>query len=403
MPAFIPGHETRVSPVGEEGRERDTMARQDDTFGQVLKGIKGAFGLFFALPFLVFLVPMWFLYRWNERRCGRPDPESPLAGVPLASLFSASAPEPEPLFRVPASMASEASEAVLERPVDRGRHARHASASPASVPHDDRQAATLHPLSFTSTHVTPPPAGQVALVTGGAKHIGAALCRDLAHLGYRVAVTYYRSQTEAEALVAAIQTRGGEAKPFFFDATQPDQVTALLDGVEEALGVPDLLINNASLFSPTHLQASTWEELELLCRVNLQGPMWLAMRVAERMQRPRFGEKRGGHMIQLCDIWGARPLAGHTVYSATKAGLIMATRALARDMAPTIRVNAIAPGAVLAHAPGTEDARFQRMLSRTPLSQHAGPEAVLQAVRYLLTAHFVTGEILYVDGGRHLV
>ncbi|MEO5363175.1 MAG: SDR family oxidoreductase [Magnetococcus sp. DMHC-8] len=239
--------------------------------------------------------------------------------------------------------------------------------------------------------------GEVALVTGGARRLGAAICRDLAALGYRVAVVYHRSAGEADGVVADILARGGIARAFSLDLREAGQVTRLLDGVEQVWDVPGLLINNAALFAPTPLGAATWDGLEQLLRVNLQGPLWLALGVAERMKGRMEGAGEGGQIIQMCDIWGERPLAGHVGYSVSKAGLIMATRALARELAPAVRVNGIAPGAIL---PQEGEERFRVMLDRTPLARQAGPEAVLQAIRYLLTARFVTGEILHVDGGR---
>ncbi len=241
-----------------------------------------------------------------------------------------------------------------------------------------------------------PPAGGIALVTGGGCHLGAIICRDLASLGYRVAVVYHRSVEQAEGVVAGIRAQGGIAQPFPLDISDPAQIDRLLHAVEEAWGVPHLLINNASLFLPTSLEETTWAALEYLYRVNLHGPVWLSMRVGERMK----GGMEEGQIIQICDIWGERPLAGHVAYSVSKAGLIMATRALARELAPSVRVNGIAPGAVL---PKEGEANFQRLLSRTPLARQAGPSAVLQAIRYLLTARFVTGDMLHVDGGRGLV
>lgn len=363
--------------------EQPTVARR------IVGGIKAALGLFFALPFVLFLLPLWFFYRWNEVRSGRPEPEAPWASIRLPSFFFSFSAVSSPSSSESAGRGDEPEVLASVNPVFSCR-------SPTDSSNELDKAARP-----CLDHV-PPSTGGVALVTGGAHHIGAAICQDLARLGYRVAVLYYRSKVPAEVLVETIQAQGGKAKPFYLDQSDPDQIARLLHDVERAWGIPDLLVNNASLFLPTPLGETTWETLGLLCQVNLQGPVWLAMRVGERMRHRASKTGQGGQIIQLCDIWGERPLAGYSVYSATKAGLIMATRALAREMAPFVRVNAIAPGAVLSKGSVGEDPNFQKMLSRTPLAHHAGPESIQQAVRYLLTAQFVTGEILHVDGGRRL-
>ena len=245
-----------------------------------------------------------------------------------------------------------------------------------------------------------PAVGGVALVTGGARHLGAAICQDLARLGYRVAVLYHQSALQAEALVVDIEAKGGIAQAIALDQSDPVQGIQVLDAVQQRWGVPDLLINNASLFLPTPLEETSWAGLERLWRVNLHGPMWLAIRAGERMKNRADGAAPGGQIIQMCDSWGERPLAGYGGYSVSKAALIMATRVLAREMAPHVRVNGIAPGAILAKE---GESGFQTLLSRTPLAHAAAPEAVLHAIRYLLTAQFVTGEIVHVDGGRSLL
>ena len=368
--------------------EKPTVARR------VLNGMKVAFGFFLALPFLVILVPLWFVYRWREVRSGRPKPEAPWAGVQLPVIFSVSN-TTSPSSSIPLSASKPGRKEKEEEP-----------RTPSATQQETRHTAVCVPQQTSSPLPVPLPvplSGNVALVTGGARYLGAAMCQDLACLGYRVAVVYYRSETQAKTLVAKIQAQGGEAKPFFLDQSDPTQITHLLNAVEKELGIPDLLINNASLFLPTPMVDLTWERLALLCRVNLQGPMWLAMRVGHALRDRASETGHGGQIIQMCDIWGERPLAGYSAYSVTKAGLIMATRALARELAPFVRVNGIAPGAILSKKGATEAANFQKMLAKTPLAQHAGPEAVLQAVRYLLTAPFVTGEILHVDGGRGLL
>ncbi|MEO5339700.1 MAG: SDR family NAD(P)-dependent oxidoreductase [Magnetococcus sp. MYC-9] len=326
------------------------------------QGLKTALGIGVALPLIGLLLPLWYLHRWHERRTGRPEPEPPWREIwPRRKR-------------------------VVVAPVPGG--------DPCRV----RSRATTSARSAPLTSV--PSVAGVALVTGGARRLGAEISRELASLGYRVAVLYLRSSSQAEALVAEIRAGGGEAAAFSLDQGDPQQIVRLLDEVEGHWGVPDLLVNNASLFEPTPVEGASWQGLERLCRVNCLGPMWLAWQAAERMKNRTDGRAPGGQIVQICDIWGERPLAGHGGYSVSKAGLIMATRVLAREMAPSVRVNGIAPGAILARE---GESGFQTLLSRTPLARHAGPEAILVALRYLLNAPFVTGEILHVDGGRSLL
>ncbi|MBF0584708.1 MAG: SDR family oxidoreductase [Magnetococcales bacterium] len=348
---------------------------QRSIFYQLFRSLRVAIGLAVAFPFLVILLPLWYVYRWSEVLAGRPKPDLPWAEVWPRKRQAAEPPS-------------------TRTPTESSR----AAADPAQLP----TGWTREPESFSMAQspIPLPAIGGVALVTGGARHLGAAICQDLATLGYRVAVVYHHSAAEAEAVVAAIEAKGGVARAFVLDQGDPTQCIQLLQAVEQLWGVPDLLINNASLFAPTRLAEASWEGLELLNRVNLQGPMWLAMRLGERLQKRLEQGGAGGQIIQICDIWGERPLAGYTAYSVSKAGLIMATQALARELAPMVRVNGIAPGAVL---PKMGEENFQKMLSHTPLARYAGPEAVLNAIRYLLTASFVTGEILHVDGGRRLL
>ncbi|MBF0429001.1 MAG: SDR family NAD(P)-dependent oxidoreductase [Magnetococcales bacterium] len=251
---------------------------------------------------------------------------------------------------------------------------------------------------------TPFPAlspGGVALVTGGGRRLGKTICKDLAQLGFRVGVVYHRSQKSAEESAAEINQAGGDAHPIFLNLADPTQIEDFLNESEYLLGkVPDLLIHNAALFQPTPVEDGSWDEMTSMIQVNLQGPLWLSLQTAQRMAR-----HRGGQIITICDIWGERPLKGYTAYSATKAGLIMTTRSLARELAPAVRVNAIAPGAILPpdETTGQRAAAYHQLLAHTPLAGQADPSAVTHAIRYLLAAHYVTGEILHVDGGRQLL
>ncbi|MBF0628215.1 MAG: SDR family oxidoreductase [Magnetococcales bacterium] len=352
----------------------------------VWNGFRLALALVLGWPFLVILLPVWLLYSWHEQRLGRPVPHAPWAVLrqacgretsclpPAASRQVSFTPSPDPEW---------------EMTIQPGRAAEGSPSLPVAAG------------SFPALRESAGALRGVALVTGGGRRLGAAICRELASQGFGVAVLYHRDADAAHQTAAAIVDSGGLARSFRLDWREPEGVEKLLDAACQALGgAPTLLVNNAARFQPTALDGGSWEGMSELVRVNLQGPIWLMLRVARRM-----ADHGGGQIVNIADIWGERPLGGHAVYCATKAGLIMATQVLARDLAPAVRVNAIAPGAILPPDDGAGAeaiAAYHRLLARTPLAGQAGPEAVTGALRYLLTAPYVTGEILRVDGGRRL-
>jgi pteridine reductase len=357
--------------VEEEQQER---YKRPGTSGRFLKGFKGGLALCMALPFIILLLPMWYLYRWDKRRSGEEVPEAP-----WAALFNGGR---------------------SQKQSQGSRHARRSYRYDDDLSTEDQEYRSARGEDEElDSLVSKPERGRVALVTGGGRRIGAAISLDLAELGYVVAVVYHKSAKEADGVVASIREKGGEAESFALDLRNPAKISTMLNEVTRKLGPVGLLINNASLFLPTPMeeQEGQWEIMDSLLHVNLQGPMMLAMLAARSM------EERGGVVINMCDIWAEKPLRGHAAYSAAKAGLISATQVLAREAAPEVRVNAIAPGAIL--APENRDGKgaFQKSLARTPLARAASPDAILQAIRYLLTANYVTGEVLHVDGGRRLV
>jgi pteridine reductase len=237
---------------------------------------------------------------------------------------------------------------------------------------------------------------RVVLITGGARRIGAVIARAFHAEGARVAVHFRRSAAEAGALVAAMNAaRPGSAAAFEADLHEDASIAVLPASVIGTFGALDVLVNNASTFYPTPLGSVTAAQFDDLLGSNLRAPLFLSQAAAPELARRR------GLILNIADIHGLRPLRRHAVYSAAKAGLVMLTRALARELGPEIRVNAIAPGPVLWPEQAMDESLKQRIVERTALKRSGTPEDVAQAAIFFATgAPFVTGEVLAVDGGR---
>jgi pteridine reductase len=243
-----------------------------------------------------------------------------------------------------------------------------------------------------------PLSGRTALVTGAGRRVGAQIARSLHAAGANVMIHCHRSLAEAQRLAAQLeQARAGSAAVSVTDLRDTAALPGLIAGTCDRFGALDLLINNASSFYPTPIGQITLLQWNDLIGTNLQAPLFLAQAAAPELRR------RGGSLLNIVDIHGRRPLREHAVYSVAKAGLIMLTRALARELAPQVRVNAIAPGAVLWPEQGLDEARRDRIRAQTPLQRPGTPEDIARAVLFFATeAPFVTGQILAVDGGRSI-
>lgn len=238
----------------------------------------------------------------------------------------------------------------------------------------------------------------VVLVTGAARRIGAAISRRLHDAGARIVVHCHRSREEADELAAGFNTqREGSCVVVQGDLLDVQGLPALVEQAARAFGRLDALVNNASSFYPTPFGAIGQSEWDDLMGSNLRAPLFLAQAAA-----PHLREAKGA-VVNLVDIHAERPLKDFVVYSIAKTGLAGLTRALALEMGPHVRVNGVAPGAILwpdgdEHFAPTERSRIQ---AQTPLGRIGNPEDVAGAVKYLLfDAPFVTGQILAVDGGR---
>jgi len=233
----------------------------------------------------------------------------------------------------------------------------------------------------------------VALVTGGARGIGAAISRELARAGGRVAVNYRAGGEVAEALAEEI---GGIAVQA--DVGDPDQAAALVERVESELGDLDVLVNNAGITRDTLIARMSDEDWEDVIGTNLRGPFNTCRAVSRKMMR-----RRAGAIVNLTSVVGLHGNPGQANYAASKAGVIGLTKALARELGLRgVRVNAVAPGYIDTELTNVlpEDLR-QTILANTPLGRLGEPEDVAGAVRFLCSdeASFVTGEVLLVDGG----
>ena len=240
--------------------------------------------------------------------------------------------------------------------------------------------------------------GKTALVTGAARRIGAAIARRLHAAGANVVLHYRGAEADAGALEAELNAlRAGSAAKVKADLLAPIAPEALVGATVDRYGGLDLLVNNASTFYPTAvgaIESGHWEEL---MGSNLRAPLFLSQQAAPELA------KRGGCIVNITDIHAERPLKGYAVYSIAKAGLVAMTRALALELGPAVRVNAVAPGAIA----WPEDGQFppperERIIATTPLSRLGSAAEIARAVHFLATAPFVTGQILAVDGGRSI-
>lgn len=237
-----------------------------------------------------------------------------------------------------------------------------------------------------------------ALVTGASRRIGASIASRLHGDGAMVAIHYRASEEPALRLRDRLNAqRPGTAEVFPADLNEPRQLDALIDSVEKWSGRLDILVNNASSFYPTPLGSITTEQWDDLLGSNLKAPLFLSQAAAPML---RSGE---GCIVNIVDIHARRPLRNHPVYGAAKAGLAMLTRSLAKDLAPEVRVNGVAPGAIMWPENGMNADVQDKILEQIPLARKGRPEDIAGAVAYLAgDAHYVTGQIIAVDGGRSL-
>ncbi|WP_416899535.1 MAG: SDR family oxidoreductase [Minwuia sp.] len=236
-----------------------------------------------------------------------------------------------------------------------------------------------------------------ALITGGAKRIGRAIALRLAGDGHPVVIHYNGSADAAEATAGEARASGVAAATVQADLTDHDAVLKILPRAAEAIGAPlEVLVNNASLFENDRISTVTQQSFDRHMAVNLRAPLFLIQQFAAALP-----EDVQGAVVNLLDMRVWKPLPGFVSYTASRAGLEMLTRTMAMALAPRIRVNAIGPGPVLANERQSEE-QFRRQWRSTPLQRGAEPEEIAAAVRFLLDAPAMTGQMIALDGGQHL-
>ena len=238
----------------------------------------------------------------------------------------------------------------------------------------------------------------VALITGAAKRVGAVIARTLHGAGYDLVLHHRQSASEAAALQAELEAiRPASTLVLQADLAHFDRLPELVAQTIGCFGRLDALVNNASAFYPTPIGSVTPAMWEDLFAANARAPFFLAQAAVPHLRASR------GAIVNLVDIYAERPLKNHTVYVMAKAALAMMTMSLARELGPEIRVNGVAPGAVLWPEPGKSAAEKAALLESTALQRAGTPEDVAEAVRWLLLeANYTTGQIIRVDGGRAL-
>jgi pteridine reductase len=239
--------------------------------------------------------------------------------------------------------------------------------------------------------------GKVVLITGAARRVGAEIARAMHRCGASVVIHCNRSRADADRLAGELETlRPGSAAVIQADLLETGAPARIVAATLDRYGQLDVLVNNASTFYATPLGEITEEHWNDLLGSNLKAPLFLSQAAMTPLRLAR------GLVLNIVDIHGMRPLRRYPVYSAAKAGLIMLTRSLAREMGPHVRVNGIAPGPVMWPEDGTADSDLQRkIVDRTALKRTGSAEDIARAAVFFATdAPFVTGQILAVDGGR---
>ena len=240
--------------------------------------------------------------------------------------------------------------------------------------------------------------GKVALVTGASHRIGAEIVRSLHAEGMNIILHYRRSRDAAQKMQQELNEQRGESVILIqADLSETAKISEMVREAVKGWGRIDAIVNNASSFYPTpvgDIDENVWDDL---IGSNLKAPLFLSQAAAPYLKQQH------GSIVNIVDIHADRPLKNHTVYCVAKAGLVMMTKSLARELGPEVRVNAVAPGAILWPENDIDDVTKKRIVSGTVLKRQGSPDDIATAVKFLIKdANYMTGQVLNIDGGRTL-
>lgn len=237
------------------------------------------------------------------------------------------------------------------------------------------------------------PQKQIALITGGAKRVGRDTALALADQGINIVVHFNRSDRDAKELTEVLRQKGVQAWTVQADFSRPDEYQSLIERTQQLAGGLDILINNASMFPPDTLSDLTWRQLSANIEVNAWVPFLLSRTFAQKAKQ--------GKIVNMHDSRLKGYDWTHVGYILSKHVLAAMTAMLALELAPNFTVNAVAPGLILP-PPGKDEKYLQSLVKTVPLQKHGGAKDIADAVAFLIKSEFITGETIYVDGGRHL-
>lgn len=238
---------------------------------------------------------------------------------------------------------------------------------------------------------------KVAFITGSAKRLGAHTAEHLHQLGYNIVIHCLNSVTQAHQLMDKLnQKRPDSAALVKGDLCELTELPRLVKEAYDCFGRLDILINNASAFYPTPIGSITTQDWHSLVGSNMQAPLFLSQYCQPHLQQ------QNGVIINMVDIHAEKPLKEHTLYCMAKAALVAMTKSLAQELAPFIRVNGVAPGAILWPEADLDGTAKQDILQQVPMGRIGTPQDIAEAIEYLITAPYVTGQIIAVDGGRSI-
>ena len=238
--------------------------------------------------------------------------------------------------------------------------------------------------------------GKTALVTGAAKRVGRAIALRLAGEGAHILLHYHTSKDQAQETSREILKLGVQCRLLQADLSKTDEIDRMIGEIEKSGTNADILVNSASLFYKTPTDNVVESDWDRLIDANLKGPFWLSVQLGKKMK------KSGGKIVNIADWSGFRPYKNYLAYCTSKGGLITLTKALARDLAPQVLVNAVAPGPVLV-PPDMPENEKEAVAKTTALGRWGSPEDIAAAVQFLIENDFINGTVLVVDGGRSIV